>query len=108
MGVAPGPDASPQTPANSTIRADPFVRALICSQSRRSTWRTLSGAPRQGAVWGHRVLGDGLGGFRDAIPRESVHTTAFIVASVHLTDARTGVRLRLGAHGVVDGVTTLA
>src|SRR5580704_19461237 len=52
MGVAPG--ASPQTPA-STIRVDPFVRALICWQALRSTWADrLSGAHRRVAVWGHR------------------------------------------------------
>jgi hypothetical protein len=78
--MAPGPGAPPQTPANPTIRAEPFVRALICWQSLRSTGRTASSPhlrrPSPGAPVGVIVSAAILRGFREAIPRESIHTTA--------------------------------
>ena len=79
-GARPG--APSQTPAHSAIRADPFV-ALICWQSLQSTWRTALGptspAPIATAPFGVIASAAILWGFPEAIPRESVHTTALIV-----------------------------
>jgi hypothetical protein len=73
------------------MRADPFVRADLLAVAAEHVADRLSGAHRQGAVWGHRVRGVVWDLPRGRPPGIGSHTTAF-VASERLGENSRGGR----------------